>query len=513
MGGRWTTARWLTVGVSGALAVLFVLAALTTVFFRHSAAVTDRLVYQSSPALTEAVRLEAALVDQETGTRGYALSGQAQFLQPYTQGLAQQQDAVTQLRNLTAGDRALTADLDLVLSRAARWRADVGAPIAAAPPGRPAPVSASRTNQGKAEFDSLRAALRKQQAHLEERRDAARAELQHTRRVRNGIFSSVGLVVVILALLAFAALRRGVNAPLGRLARQARSVAEGDFEQPIETGGPADIRALARDVEAMRGRLARELAASRAARETIDAHAADLARSNAELEQFAYVASHDLQEPLRKVASFCQLLQRRYADKLDERAGQYIEYAVDGSLRMQTLISDLLAFSRVGRIHADYAPVDLGHIWDATTSALSVSLSETGAVLTHDPLPTVVGDATQLGMLLQNLITNAVKFRSDERTAHITLSCERHDDLWHFAFTDNGIGIEPEFAERVFVIFQRLHARDAYPGNGIGLAMCKKVIEFHGGTIAVDPGYSGGTRIVFTLPVDAAPVPPDGRPA
>ncbi len=507
MEGRWTTSRWLTVGVSGALLALLVLSALVAGFFRHSGTVTDQLVDHSSPALTEAALLEAALINQETGTRGYALSGQVQFLQPYTQGLTQQKDAVAELRDLAAGDRTASADLDLVVARAARWRTDVAEPIAASPPGRPVPASLSQPGKGKAEFDALRAALLTQQHHLEQRSDAARADLKHTRHMRNWIFSAIALVILALAVLVFFALRRGVNRPLERLARQARAVADGDFEHPIDSVGPADLRALARDVEAMRGRLARELSSSKKAREAIGAHAVDLARSNAELEQFAYVASHDLQEPLRKVASFCQLLQRRYADQLDERAGQYIDYAVDGANRMQTLINDLLAFSRVGRVHNDYALVDLNEVWGATEAALSVGIAETGAVLTHDRLPTVTGDRTQLGMLLQNLISNAVKFRSDERAPRIHLACERDGDLWHFAFTDNGIGIEAEFAERVFVIFQRLHTRETYPGNGIGLAMCKKVVEFHGGTIGVDPGHTGGARIVFTLPADPPQVP------
>ncbi|MEE4546243.1 CHASE3 domain-containing protein [Streptomyces sp. V4-01] len=515
--GRWTTSRWLTVGVSGALVALLTLAVLVAGFFRHSGAVTDQLVDHSSPALIEAVRLESALVDQETGTRGYALSGQRQFLEPYTQGLAQQKSAADQLRALTSHDRTASADLELILARADRWRTDVAGPIAAAPAGQPLPASVAQPDRGKAEFDSLRTALRAQQQHLGDSRTRARADLAHTRRMRNWIFSAIGLAVLALAVLAFIALRRGVNAPLDRLARQARAVADGDFDHPIDSGGPADMRALARDVEAMRRRLSAELATSRAARQTLDAHAADLARSNAELEQFAYVASHDLQEPLRKVASFCQLLQRRYANQLDERANQYIEFAVDGSVRMQTLISDLLSFSRVGRFHREYVQVDLNEVWRATESALSMSITESDAVLVHDELPTVAGDRTQLGMLLQNLIGNAIKFRSAQLPPRIELACRLDGDLWRFSITDNGIGIEPEFAERVFVIFQRLHARDAYPGNGIGLAMCKKVVEFHGGTIAVDRGHTGGTRILFTLPATEPSLPhpptvPDAEP-
>jgi light-regulated signal transduction histidine kinase (bacteriophytochrome) len=173
---------------------------------------------------------------------------------------------------------------------------------------------------------------------------------------------------------------------------------------------------------------------------------------------------------------------------------------------MQTLINDLLAFSRVGRVNASYAAVDLEEVLAGTLDAIALAVEESGAVITHDPLPTLTVDPTQLGMLLQNLITNAVKFRAPDRPPRIHLSAERGEDMWHFAVTDNGIGISPEYADRVFVIFQRLHTRDAYPGNGIGLAMCKKIVEYHGGTIAVDPEHTPGTRITFTLPLEA-PVP------
>ena len=498
--GRWSTRQWLTAGVSASLVILLVLSALAVAFFRHSAAVSNQLVDRSSPALIESVRLEAALINQETGTRGYALTGQSEFLQPYSEGLAQQAAATAALRSLTAGDRTASADLDAVLARTTRWQNDIARPIAASPAGTPVPAAVAQADRGKTEFDSLRAALTAQQSHLAQRRDAARAGLQSARVQRDWLFSAIAAVIVVLAVLVFVGLRRGVNGPLERLTSQVRAVAGGDFEQPITGSGPTDLRRLAQDVEAMRERLARELTRSQAARDEVDAYAADLARSNAELEQFAYVASHDLQEPLRKVASFCQLLQRRYASQLDDRADQYISYAVDGANRMQTLINDLLVFSRVGRVHDQYAPVDLDQVWARTVDSLSVSLDESGAELGQDPLPVVAGDRTQLGLLLQNLISNAVKFRSPDRAPRISLTAEPEGTMWRFAFTDNGIGIDPEFAERVFVIFQRLHTREAYPGNGIGLAMCKKIVEFHGGTIAVDLGHSDGTRILFTLP-------------
>lgn len=257
----------------------------------------------------------------------------------------------------------------------------------------------------------------------------------------------------------------------------------------------------------MRQRIVEELDASRAATEALDVHAEELRRSNAELEQFAYVASHDLQEPLRKVASFCQLLEKRYGDKLDERGVEYIGFAVDGAKRMQILINDLLTFSRVGRLNTTESDVDLDSVLDIALSNLATAVEESAAVIDRpaDGLPTVKGDPTLLTMLWQNLIGNAVKFRGEGEAPRVVIDVVRGsgDDAhsWSFSLTDNGIGIAPEFAEKVFVIFQRLHGRDAYTGTGIGLALCKKIVEHHGGMIWIDTSYTGGTRFRFTLPV------------
>ena len=500
---NWTTRRWLRVGVSTSLVLLLLLGVLGGWVFAHSAKITDRLVDRSSPALITAVRLEAGLVNQETGIRGYALTGRSDFLDPYVQGLAQQQDAVDVLRSLLAGDATALQDLQLVLARAEAWQAEVARPIASSPPGAAVPEGGQLSADGKTAFDALRAATSAQQEHLQQDRLRGRADLQSVRALRDLVFGIIALIILGLAVLVFEGLRRGVTKPLGRLSADAGRVAAGDFAHPIVGTGPADLRRLAAVVESMRRRLSDELAFKEQAREILDAQAADLKRSNAELEQFAYVASHDLQEPLRKVASFCQLLQRRYGGSLDDRADQYIEFAVDGANRMQTLINDLLTFSRVGRMHTGYAPVDLEKLCDATVDALSIAIEESGAVITHDPLPEVNGDATQLGMLLQNLLSNAIKFRDPGRSPRVHLEAVRDGDVWHFAVADNGIGIDGDYVDKVFVIFQRLHTREAYPGNGIGLAMCKKIVEFHGGAIGVDLGHTPGTRITFTLPADA----------
>ena len=278
----------------------------------------------------------------------------------------------------------------------------------------------------------------------------------------------------------------------------------------VEPVGPPEVASLGRDVEAMRKRITAELAAVEAAREALDAQRHELQRSNAELEQFAYVASHDLQEPLRKVASFCQLIEKRYADRLDDRGRQYIDYAVDGAKRMQALINDLLTFSRVGRTTERFRPVDLGEVADTALRSLAQVIEDTGAAVTVGPLPTINGDPTLLAAVLQNLIGNAIKFRGDE-PPRIEVGSERQGDMWVVRVTDNGIGIPDEYAERIFVIFQRLHAREEYEGTGIGLSLCRKIVEFHGGRIGVDKGRASGTAVSFTLPA-AQPEPAPAAP-
>jgi len=499
-GPRWTTTRRLGVLLGSALVVLCVLGALAGWATVRSTEVSDRLSDHTSPALIEAVRLEAALVNQETGVRGYGLSGQPSFLSPYTQGLTQESDSVAALRGLVTGDRTAEADLDRVVAAAQTWQAQLARPVAAATGPDAVQVATQLADQGKNNFDAVRAALTTQQTHIESTRAAETAELNRVFTERDWILGAVGAIVLLLFILVFEGLRRAVTRPLSRLAADALQVTSGDFAHPIAATGPADLRLLARDVESMRRRLVDELAFADEARVLMDDQAIELRRSNAELEQFAYVASHDLQEPLRKVASFCQLLQRRYADGLDERANQYIAFAVDGATRMQTLINDLLAFSRVGRLHTESTAVDLDDVVKTVQSGLSLAIEDAGAQLTHDPLPAVTGDRTQLEMLFHNLLGNAIKFRAPDQPPRIHVEAVRDGERWRLAVADNGIGIDPEYAPKVFTIFQRLHTRDAYPGNGIGLALCKKIVEFHGGTIAIDPDRTPGTRVTFDLP-------------
>ena len=227
---------------------------------------------------------------------------------------------------------------------------------------------------------------------------------------------------------------------------------------------------------------------------------AALERSNKELEQLAYVASHDMQEPLRMVASYLQLVAKRYHGRLDAEADEFIGYAVDGAKRMQALINDLLTYSRLGTKARPFEPTDCQPLMATALRNLQVAVEESAAQIECDPLPRVMGDAMQLLQLFQNLLSNAIKFRRKGEPARIEVRVQRQGEHWRLAVRDQGIGIAPEYFERIFVLFQRLHGRGDYPGTGIGLALCKKIVERHGGRIGVESVPEQGTTFWFTLP-------------
>ena len=246
-------------------------------------------------------------------------------------------------------------------------------------------------------------------------------------------------------------------------------------------------------------KLEAEIAERKRAEEALAQRAEELARSNLELQQFAYVVSHDLQEPLRSVASYLQLLVRRCQDQLDADAERFVSRTVAAAERMKTLINALLAYSRVGTRGQSFEPTDCSARLDQVLDNLKVAVEESQAAVTQDPLPTVMADATQLSQLLQNLIGNALKFRGDQ-APEIHIGAERQDRAWLFSVRDKGIGIDAQYFERIFQVFQRLHTRKEYAGTGIGLSICKRIVERHNGRIWVESAPEKGTTFYFTVP-------------
>ncbi|MFD3729252.1 ATP-binding protein [Streptomyces sp. NPDC058671] len=521
LAARLTVQGWVHLALALMGVLLLVAAVIGSHQLAQTAEVSDRLINQVQPARAEAFRLQTALVDQESGVRGYTFTGDRQLLKPYTEGVQAEQVHAATMSRLIAHDKQLQTDLRTLRQAANDWRRRYATPlITAAQAGPVGDGDRANLEQGRQAFDRLRTLFAQQNTHLAQGAEQAKATLAHTRSVRNWSFAAL-LAAVFLTGTALAAILHFIVArPLRHLRADARRIADGDFGHRISARGPSDLRSMASGVEDMRQRIVDELAASRSQQrrlaqqaQDLDAQAAELRRSNAELEQFAYVASHDLQEPLRKVTSFCQLLEKRYGDQLDTRGKQYIDFAVDGAKRMQILINDLLTFSRVGRYNDAREPVALDTTLDKALANLTVAVDEAGAHIKRpEQLPHVTGDPTLLTMLWQNLIGNAVKFRAPDRAPAVHISVARdsaEDDTWLFCVTDNGIGIPEEFADKVFVIFQRLHGRDTYTGTGIGLALCKKLIEHHGGRIWIDTAHTDGTRICFTLPALPAPIRSD----
>ncbi|MEO7982304.1 MAG: CHASE3 domain-containing protein [Sporichthyaceae bacterium] len=489
-----------------------------------SRATHDRVdVY--GPALLGTETLAGAFSDQETGLRGFLAGGRDTFLLPYADGKAAERHALAQLRRLLTDRPDILRRMARVESAGRQWRRAVATPaIAAVRADGPSQRSFSQAEAGRARFDQIRVELARLRAPVLAEQVTSGAELTRSQH-RLDVILAVALVGLLLLVgVAFWALRRWVTRPLGRLGTEVDQVEAGDLAHRVDvTGAPQEILVLAGQVDRMRARVVanaslaeRARAEATGARALVEAQAEDLRRSNTELEQFAYVASHDLQEPLRKVASFCQLLERRYKGQLDERGEQYIEFAVDGAKRMQQLIQDLLMFSRVGRHSSGFRETDLEQVLDQSVRQLDSALEESGAEVTHDPLPTVEADPSLLAQLFQNLIGNSVKFRGDTPPrVHVSASPSSTAGVWEFACSDNGIGVEAQYADKIFVIFQRLHGRDAYSGTGIGLAMCKKIVEHHGGRLWLDtsPRDTPGAVFRWTLPERQADTGLPGEPA
>ncbi|MFD0684156.1 sensor histidine kinase [Actinomadura fibrosa] len=487
--------------------VLLLSIALTGAAVHRNNEARDTLINRVDPATLQQFRLSSAIGRQDTAIREYAAGGGAGSLAEYRAAIAEERNAVAAMRRLL-GPVARSGDvvrrLDRVTAGAAAWRAGFADPLAAKPGGRDldaAEDAAARRlfAQVRGDITPLQQSLTTLHGHVADRLRARATTVLWALAVTIGL---VVLAAIALALL----IRRTVLNPVSSLSERVRAVAAGDFAHPLDISGSAEIHELSVIIDAMRRRILDEWRVSTEARTLLNQQTEELRRSNAELEQFAYVASHDLQEPLRKVASFCQMLERRYGDQLDERGRQYIEFAVDGAKRMQSLINDLLGFSRVGRISRFEEAIDLNEVARQAVDNLSALIEETGAEVDVGELPTLPGDRTQFTQLFQNLIGNAIKFRREGVPPRVTVDAHRTDGEWEFRCADNGIGIEPRYADRIFLIFQRLHQRDQYTGTGIGLALCKKIVEYHGGRIWLDTEDrdTPGTTFHWTLPAGEA---------
>jgi signal transduction histidine kinase len=507
-GPGWTLRRRLNAAFATVAVLLVLLGAVVTVAVVNFVSASNAVIYRWQGAGAAQQQVLTDLVNQETGLRGYALGRAARFLGPYTEYLQRQQADDARLQRLTAGDPDLVRGVRTVDAAAAQWRSTVAVPLIADVHAGRRPTTAE-LDTGKAAFDRIRTAATALSRTLDSRAAGAR-----TARARDGVFAAVaaGVAVVLVAVSGYLVrrgLHRWVLTPVDRLAAQTNEVSSGALERRIDADGPLELVLLGRDVDAMRTQIVGQLHDAQHAREELHARSAELARSNDDLQQFAYVASHDLSEPLRKVANFCQLLERQYAPQLDDRARQYIDFAVDGAKRMQVLITDLLALSRVGRTTESFIDLDLDAKLDQALANLGDRITAAGASVERlTPLPHVRGDRALLVSLFENLVGNAVKYRREDVAPVVRVGAERDTEngCWVVTISDNGIGIDPQYRERIFAVFQRLHLRDQYGGTGIGLALCRKIVEFHGGRIWLADVQSQhgqsehGATFRFTLP-------------
>ena len=458
----------LIAGLSAATCVLLLVAFLTYTTLAHNTA--DRQwVTHTLLVLEHLSDLQARIADAETAERGFVLTANPGYLVPFQTDLSSIPDALRDLRQLTSDNPVQQSNLDvlqpLVLERLALLKKVIDLRTNE---GFPSALAVMSAGVGKQRMDEIRLDISTMKGEEDRLLVVRDAELDvSTRRARLFILVGESLAFGLL-LLAGALIQQEMNT---------RRRAEEDIRR---LNAELELRVAERTAE-------------------LSARSKDLERSNMELQQFAYVASHDLQEPLRTISSFTQLLAKRYRSQLDEKAHEFIDFAVDGCKRMQTLINDLLAFSRVGTQGNPLGPVDCDAALDRVLKYLRVAIQESGAEIRREPLPVLLADEAQLVQLLQNLIANAIKFRAPQTPPRIHISAQRRDANWAINIRDNGIGIPAEHRDRIFVIFQRLHNKTEYSGTGIGLAVCKKIAERHGGNIWVEPAPQGGSIFSFTM--------------
>jgi signal transduction histidine kinase len=501
--------------VAAMLVIALAVAVLALVQSRSLDARADGPYYR---ALVDGERASLALGDAEASLRAYRATCDDAALEPWTRAVGSS-GRIMLLGDVERRELASDAEVALAYEEAMRsteaWFDQYAEPVVAAVDAAPAGQMACRMEllgtappaaEGDALFQSARIAVVQYLAELGAQRDAIMDTRAVWEQLLLGAVVALVLVVVLMGTMMWLALETWVIRPLTTLTAGVRVVSSGVLGREIRPVGAGEVALLAMHVETMRRELVHQVEEIRLSHQEVEnAHgllseqARELERSNRDLEQFAYVASHDLQEPLRKVASFTQLLQKRYGGSLDDRADQYIEFAVDGAKRMQRLIQDLLSFSRVGRTGVPREDVELEGVLAAALAELSERVEETGAEIVHDPMPVVHGERALLQQLFVNLVGNSLKFRDPERTPKVQIEVRSMRAHWEISVVDNGIGIDAQYAERVFVIFQRLHPRDKYAGTGIGLSLVKRIVEYHKGRIWIEPAAGGGTIVRFTL--------------
>lgn len=493
-----------------AAAILLAVLVTSVVALVNVVRIQDEVTNPYFTAITQADTAYISLVDAESSVRAFLATGAEVNLEPFERSIGPDgsvslhDDATSEVLSVSP---PVAAALDRASTAIHEWALGYALPsVQKVQDGAPDAVTTDDKLEGARLFDDARVATRDYITVLRSVRSEKVEALESWTQVLFGSVVVLVLAALLVGAVLWSVLKRWITEPVTSLAHQVRVVSGGRLRQPVAVSAPGEIGALAIDIEHMRQELVSQVAEIRASHEEVEhshellaAQAQELERSNRDLEQFAYVASHDLQEPLRKVASFTQLLQKRYGGQLDDRADQYIEFAVDGAKRMQRLIQDLLGFSRVGRTGTERVQVDLEKALAVALSDLEDKIAATGAVVTHDPLPTVRGEKALLEQLLVNLVGNAIKFRDPERPPVVHVDVRASERSWELSVVDNGIGIDAQYAERVFVIFQRLHPKDVYEGTGIGLALCKRIVEYHGGRIWLEPTEGGGTTVRFTI--------------
>lgn len=462
--------RWLVLGLGLVPAILAVAAYLTS--SRHLRSVQFTL--QTTQFLRDLDDLLSTLKDAETGQRGFVLTGNPQYLEPYTTARArfpeQSERVVSEARREGVSDADIKSITDLAASK---WQElDLTIQLRSQK-GFSAALREVNTDRGEAYMSELRALIARIREARERPLQSAITLQQHRQVLLNATLAAGVAGSFALLLLAY---RLSVG-----------------YERERD------------DMELAIRRLVRQRTAALESRtHDLELRTVELQRSNADLTQFAYAASHDLQEPLRTISSYVDLLGRRYASQLDETAQKYIEFAISGASRMQGLIADLLRYSRVGTQPPELSPTPMQHVLDTALENLGAVIAETGALVSAEPLPVVNGDAQQLTQVLQNLIGNAVKFRKVDIPPDISLAATKNGNDWIFAVKDNGIGFEEQYVDKIFQVFQRLHGVGKYPGSGIGLAICRRIIEHHGGKLWATSAPGVGSTFFFSLPLDGS---------